>query len=73
MQTITILLQAIQQLIQAVLPAVKTIENIAKSAEMYSETILDQAKVAKAISANEYLDQLSELNLNSDLERIETK
>lgn len=69
MNTLTIMFQAIQLLIQALLPAVKTIENLTTSAELYSEQVLDQAKVAKAISTDEYLTKLNELNLDSDLKR----
>lgn len=66
MKTIGTLLAAIQQFINALLPFVNAVDNIAQSAELYSKQIKQEAKLANAESLAEYNAKLKELGLEEN-------
>ena len=70
MNTISVLLLAIQKLINALLPAISAVEHIAASADLYANTIHNEAKIVNAQSTKEFYDALEEAGLDSELQPL---
>ena len=70
MNTISVILNALQQLINALIPAISAVEHIAQTADLYSNTIHNEARIANAKSTKSYHEVLEEMELDQDLNPI---
>lgn len=66
MNALKALFAAIPMLVESILPLIRSIQNVSEATELYSESIKDDAKIARATSQREYLDALTKLNLTEE-------